>query len=73
MKFNKEQLDALIALPDDRLWAEIVRMARSYGFSLPDATPSHDELEKLRGTVRGANINAAEALRLLNDYRRRGR
>ena len=71
MKFNKEQLDTLIALPDDALWAEIVRMAKNYGFALPEKTPSHADLEKLRSTVNGANINVSEALKLLNGYRKR--
>ena len=71
MKFNKEQLDALIALPDDKLWGEIVIMARGYGFTLPEKTPDHAELEKLRDTVRGSKINATEALRLLNNYRKK--
>lgn len=72
MKFNKEQLDALIALPDDALWAEIVKMAKSYGFTMPEKTPEHSELEKLRATVKGTNVNVAAALRLLNSYRNRG-
>ena len=72
MKFNKEQLDALIALPDDALWAEIVKKAKGYGFTLPEKTPNHTELEKLRNTVNGTKINTAEALRLINDYRKKG-
>ena len=72
MKFNKEQLDALLALPDDKLWAEIVKRARGYGFSLPESTPPHAELEKLRSTVNGANINVADALRLLKNYKKKG-
>ena len=72
MKFSKEQLDALIALPDDALWAEIVKKAQNYGFKLPEKTPNHEELEKLRSTARGANVNVSAALRILNDYRKRG-
>ena len=72
MRFNKEQLDALVAMPDDKLWSEIVRMAGEYGFTLPKNVPEHSELEKLRDTVRGTKINATEALRLLNNYRRKG-
>lgn len=71
MKFNKEQLDALIAMPDDKLWSEIVRMAEGYGFSMPKETPPHAELERLRDTVRGSKINAGEAMRLLNNYRKK--
>ena len=71
MKFNKEQLDALIALPDDKLWSEIVRMAKGYGFTLPEKTPEHEELEKLRGAVNGSKINVAEALGMLKSYQKR--
>lgn len=72
MKFNKEQLDALLALPDDKLWAEIVSKARGYGFALPENTPPHAELEKLRSTVNGSSINVADALRLLKNYKKKG-
>ena len=72
MKFNKQQLDALIALPDDALWAEIVKMAKNYGFTMPEKTPEHSELEKLRNTARGANVNVTEALKMLNEYRKKG-
>ena len=65
MKFNKEQLDALVALPDDALWKEIVNMAKKFGYTLPEATPSHSELEKLRSAVNGSKINVAEALKVL--------
>ena len=71
MKFNKEKLDALVALPDDELWREIVRMAKGYGFTLPEKTPEHSELEKLRGAANGSKINAAEALGMLKSYQKR--
>ena len=72
MKFNKDQLDALVALPDDKLWAEIVGKARGYGFTLPEKTPAHAELEKLRNTVKGANVNVADAMKLLKDFKKKG-
>ena len=31
MRFDREKLEALAALPDDKLWAEVVRIAESYG------------------------------------------
>ena len=48
MKFTNDELLALAALPDDKLWAEIEKIASSYGIKLPDKTPSHEELEKLK-------------------------
>lgn len=70
MKFNKEQLDALIALPDDALWAEVIKLAKGYGVALPEKTPSHQELMKLRGVVSGSQINMFEAMKLLNEYKK---
>lgn len=70
MRINKAQLEAIAALPDDKLWATVVNMAKSYGFSLPENTPSHEELEKLRGMVNSEKINVGEALKLLNNYRK---
>ena len=70
MRINKEQLDALVAMPDDALWREILKIAGGYGLKLPEATPSHESLERLRDTVRGDRINYGDALRMLNNYRK---
>lgn len=70
MKINKEKLEALAALPDDALWSEIVKMAAAYGFAMPRETPPHEKLEQLRDAVRGQRVNTAEALRILNSYRK---
>lgn len=72
MRIDKTQLEAIAALPDDKLWTTVVGMAKNYGFSLPEKTPSHEELEKLRSMVNAEKINVSEALRLLNNYRKRG-
>ena len=71
MKINKEQLDALMRLPDDRLWGEIVRMAAGYGFVLPAEVPPKEQMEKLRGAAGAGKISAMDALRLLNEYKKR--
>jgi len=70
MKINKEQLAAMAVLPDDALWAQIVTIAKGYGFTLPTVTPPHEELEKLRGAVTGARLNVGDAMRILNNYKR---
>nr|MBE6545436.1 hypothetical protein [Oscillospiraceae bacterium] len=70
MNFDKSQLEALAALPDDKLWAEVVRIAASFGYTLPEATPSHADLEKMRSAVRSDKINVQDALRVVNRYRR---
>lgn len=73
MRFNKSQLEALAALPDDRLWDEVIKIASGFGYSLPKNPPSHEELEKMRDIVRGDKINPSEALRLVNQYKKTGR
>ena len=72
MRINKDKLLELAALPDEALWREIVSVGRAHGFSLPERTPPHEELEKLRDTVRGAKINVGDAIRLLNNCRAGG-
>lgn len=70
MRFNKEQIDSLLSLPDDKLWAEVRRLAGGYGLNLPSETPRHEELEKMRGAVRGGKINTGEAMRIITNYRK---
>jgi hypothetical protein len=71
MKIDKEKLKALVEKPDDELWREIVAIAASHGFKLPEKTPSHTEMEKMRAAVsNGAKLNLAEAIRVINNYRR---
>ncbi len=70
MRFDREKLEALASLPDDKLWAEVVRIADSYGYSLPKQTPSHADLEKMRAAARAEKINVSEALRLVNQYKK---
>lgn len=70
MRFDREKLEALAALPDDKLWAEVVRIAESYGYSLPQKTPSHEDLEKMRAATRSERINLSEAMRLVNQYKK---
>ena len=73
MRFDKSQLEALAALPDDRLWEEVIKIAASFGYSLPQKTPPHEDLEKMRDAVRTQKINPSEAIRLVNKYKKTGR
>ncbi len=72
MRINKQQLDRLVALPDDELWQQIVALGNSHGFKLPEKTPPHEELMKLRGIVNGGKISLSDAARILNEYRKGG-
>lgn len=71
MRFDKAKLEALASLPDDKLWAEVVRIADGFGYSLPKQTPPHTELEKMRNAVRSEKINVSDALRMVNQYKRK--
>ena len=71
MRFDREKLEALASMPDEKLWAEVVRIADSFGYSLPRETPPHSELEKMRSAARAEKINVADALRLVNQYKRK--
>lgn len=71
MRFDKAKLEALAALPDDQLWAEVVRIASGFGYNLPKQTPSHADLEKMREAARADKINVSEALRVVNQYKKK--
>ena len=73
MKFDKSKLEALAALPDDKLWAEVVKIAKGFGYSLPQQTPPHSDLEKLREAATSKNLNPTDAMRLVNQYKKTGK
>ena len=70
MRVDKEKLKGLLSLPDEALWAEIVKIGASYGFTLPESAPPKEQLNKLRSTVKEDKINALEAMRILGSIRK---
>lgn len=71
MRLDRDKLINMVSLPDDELWKMVVEIGKTHGFALPEKTPPHDELEKLRGIAKdGAKMNVAGALRILNKYRK---
>ena len=70
MKIDKTELKRLSSLPDDLLWQEIVKLAGGYGFTLPKSTPKPSEMNRLRDALSGEKINALDAMRLLNTYKK---
>ena len=70
MKIDKEKLDSLLRLSDDQLWSEIVRVGAQKGFKIPEKTPPHTELERLRATARDGKINASSAMKIIDNYRK---
>lgn len=70
MRFDKDKLNELVSMPDDELWGQVVKIGKTHGFTLPEKTPSHDELEKLRSIARdGSKMNVGLAMKMLNKYR----
>ena len=70
MKIDKRKLDELCKMGDAELWCEVRRIAAAHGFNLPEATPPHGELEKMRNAVSGgAKISLADAAKIINSYR----
>ncbi len=74
MKINLEGLRALCALSDEELWREVRGIAAKHGLNLPEQTPPHSEIEKMREAVSGGGgISLSDAMRLVNEYRRRNK
>lgn len=70
MKFDRDKLNELVDLPDDELWMKVVEIGKSHGFILPQKTPDHRELEKLRSIARdGSRMSVAGAMKILTKYR----
>ena len=72
MKINREKILALAAKPDAELWCDILALAKLRGINLPEKTPSHEELESLRAAVTGAKFSLADAMKLIDEYRKKG-
>ena len=71
MKIDKEKLRTLLAMSDEELWGEISGIAKGYGFTLPKSTPPKSEMDKLRGAVKdGEKLNLAQAIKIINSYRK---
>lgn len=71
MKVNKEQLKKLAEKSDADLWREIHSIAKSHGYTLPEATPSHENIEKIRRTLLGSEkISLSDAAKIMNSYKK---
>ncbi len=71
MRLDRDKLVGMVSLPDDELWRAVVEIGKTHGFILPEKTPPHEELEKLRSIARdGAKMSISSALRILNNYRK---
>ena len=72
MKINKEKLEALASLPDNKMWEEIKKMAAERGLELPGEAPPRETLERIRRAMTGAGrISLAEAAKIMQRYKKR--
>ena len=73
MKVNKEQMKKLAEKSDPELWAEIIALAKSHGYTLPEAMPKHEDIERIRRALLGVEkISLAEAAKIINSYKKKG-
>ena len=71
MTIDKEKLAGIVAMPDEELWEMIRSVAKNHGIRLPEKCPPHTELEKVRNALtHGASPNIAEAVKVVNNYRK---
>lgn len=70
MKIDKQKMQQLAALSDAELWKNIRSVAASKGLSLPEKTPSHTELEKVRAVMLSDKVSIAGAMRIINEVRK---
>ena len=73
MKIDREKLKEYAAKGDDDLWREARTLAAKYGYTLPEKTPPHSDIERLRDIMLGKEkINMREGIKILNEYKRKG-
>ncbi len=73
MKLNKDALRSLSTLGDRELWSALRGMASEHGYTLPESVPKHEDMERIRAALSGAErISLADAARILANYKKGG-
>ena len=71
MKLDRETIAKLATADDAALWRTVRRIAGEKGFRLPEATPPHETMDRLRATLSGnGTLSLGEAVRVIAEYRR---
>ena len=71
MKLDRETIAKLATADDAALWRTVRRIAGEKGFRLPEATPPHATMDRLRKTLSGnGTLSLGEAVRVIAEYRR---
>ena len=72
MKINREELREYASHSDTVLWEEMRAIAKRYGYSLPEKTPPHADMERVRAIMLGnERISISEGMKMLKEYKTR--
>ena len=70
MKINREELKEYAKHSDEVLWNEMRGIEAKYGYSLPEKTPPHNDMERVRQIMLGnEKISMSEGMEILNSYK----
>lgn len=71
MKLDRETITKLTEANDETLWETVRGIALAKGFRLPEATPPHETMERLRCTLSGnGTLSLGEAVRVIAAYKK---
>lgn len=71
MRVDKEKLKRLAEKSDAELWREILSIAKSHGYTLPEKMPKHEDIERIRRVFSGAEkISLTDAAKIMNNYKK---
>ena len=70
MRIDKEKMKRLTALDDAALWAEIVKMAKGFGFNISEIPPAQGDMQKIRSMLDADKINPYSAMKIMQSYKK---
>lgn len=71
MKIDKKSLDALLSMPDDKMWQMLNIIASASGVKLDNKIPDKKQMDKIRRTAGEITDNDIErATELFNIYKK---
>ena len=70
MRIDREKLKRLTELDNNALWAEIVGMAKSMGFSIVENVPKGEDMQKIRSLLDADKINPYSAMKIMKNYKK---
>ena len=72
MRVNKDELAKLAQKSDAELWQEIQGIAARHGYTLSEAMPSRENMQKIRSAMLGVErINLSDAARIINAHKKK--